>query len=412
MAGDFDAASGNMEDVQAAVNQANNAGGGNVFIPEDKWYWHIPPTPTGIRNYPRGVNVPGGVNVFGMGVGRTIIEHDSAYGTNYSLFDGNGSNNKPIRFSGMTLKSIVETENSSGLNGIALVGVRDYRVDHMEFTDLDNSGVYATNNWVLNPTGNCGVVDHCTFDNPYKDTYFQRTGSYAIWGYGVIAGGTYNVWEPNLANLFGKYHRDVMFVEDCSFRRSRHCYAGANADQGFGVIRHCTFTDNISAYMGSFLDDHGGSRGFECYDNTITNVPVDIRSLPSQYWGQYSGLGINPRGGCGLFYHNTFVNFPNTGTAIMLSNDQSNNPTWRTTGIWIWENYYTNSDSSIGTNPGGFSITKDVDYFLRQPNQAQDGFTYTAYPYPHPLVGAAPTQGVLSVNATIPNIGFNLQKMS
>jgi hypothetical protein len=140
----------------------------------------------------------------------------------------------------------------------------------------------------------------------------------------------------------------------------------------------------VVAGYGSYIDAHGTSHGFEAYDNVIINMPVDYRSTTdSSYWGQYQGIGINPRGGFGLIFNNT-IKYIETGSGIKLSNDQSD-PTYRLNGFWIWNNTYEDVTTQLTVDPGDFTIEENKEYFLRAPSLDLDGFQYTPYPYPHPL---------------------------
>jgi hypothetical protein len=144
----------------------------------------------------------------------------------------------------------------------------------------------------------------------------------------------------------------------------------------------------IPAGYGSYQDVHGGGEGCEAYDNTIINTPMDYRTSGSG-GGAYLGIGFYSRGGFALYYNNIIRS---CSSSITLANDQSAWEYAKLHGVWIWGNTYVTS-SGITTYdpqtpnlvPNYFSITLETDFWLRAPNMAQDGFTYTPYPYPHPL---------------------------
>ena len=55
---------------------------------------------------------------------------------------------------------------------------------------------------------------------------------------------------------------------------------------------------------------------------------------------------------------------------------------------YIWNNTLTRVNDELTTYEpcGSGSVAEDKDYFLRAPNHSDDGFTWTPYVYPHPLV--------------------------
>ena len=81
---------------------------------------------------------------------------------------------------------------------------------------------------------------------------------------------------------------------------------------------------------------------------------------------------------------------PNSfGILVWLRDESEAPPTGSITQTYIWdqEAHVTNSWNGqyLQVEAG---VDLNVDYFLRQPNMTQDGWGYTPYPYPHPLVGA------------------------
>lgn len=379
---DVIAKSGSAEDIQAAVDKVAAAGGGNVFIPEGNFTFKINYTLIRINNRYAGVQIPGGVNIFGAGTNKTILYTPiSAWNISLSssMFVVDGSNDKPVRISGITFQGSVNLSWSASddisLSGILLYGVKDYRIDHNIFLDFPSTAIGVSGNYVHK--WNRGVIDHNIFDNPYKDIFWNYTGNLPYWGYGVIVGGDYPNYPP-MEYYLGNYNNNTAFIEDNSFARHRHSVA-MSAEGGWAVVRNNNFTTMIVSYYGSYIDAHGGARGYEVYNNIINNSPTDYRSVGNQsgYYGKYMGIGVNPRGGSGVIYNNKFINFVE-GATIVLSNDQSN-PTYRLNGFWIWNNTFINVATQLDTSPGDFNITEGVEYFLyAKPN-------YTSYTYPHPL---------------------------
>jgi hypothetical protein len=80
---------------------------------------------------------------------------------------------------------------------------------------------------------------------------------------------------------------------------------------------------------------------------------------------------------------------------------------------YIWNNTLTRvgDELTVYSVCGDGAIAEGTDYFRRAPTQADDGFTWTPYPYPHPLVQGLSVQcaslgGVAccTVSATCPGV--------
>jgi hypothetical protein len=82
-----------------------------------------------------------------------------------------------------------------------------------------------------------------------------------------------------------------------------------------------------------------------------------------------------------VIFNNTIINC-NIGVGLVNYGD---NFAWRLHDLWVWNNTCVNVATPFSTSPGSFSITEGVDYWIRAPTQALDGFSYASYPYPHPL---------------------------
>lgn len=366
------AKSGSPQDIQAAVNAITAMGGGTVYVPAGEWVFNPPQQAWGCA-----VTVPGGVTVIGAGKNATILKQTvTTSGITTYMFGIDGSNGKPARISGFTLQVTgLDPEEPEGAQtvGITVDNAKDFRIDHISFFNFTNMAIYTENSR--------GVIDHCTFDNPYKDdTSVPPEGR--IWGYGIVVVGTYYNWESNITKLLGHYDdlNTVVYIEDCTFRRCRHSIA-ANGGAHY-VARHNYFTEMILAHYGSYADAHGGTptavgtRCVEIYDNIIEDSPCDARSLSNPiYWGQYLGLGIGIRGGGGVIFNNT-IKYCRNG--IRLYSDFAYEQT-KPRDIWIWGNTFVNVENPFDAWQDPISITENVDYFL----YAKSG--YTPYPYPHPL---------------------------
>lgn len=365
------AKSGSPQDIQAAINIVAATGGGIVYVPEGEWVFNPPQVQWGCA-----VKVPGGVNVIGAGKDKTILKQTvTTSGLTTYFFSIDGSNGMPARISGFTFKVTnlpADEPESAQAIGINVEKAKNFRIDHISFYNFTSMAIYTENSK--------GVIDHCDFDNPYKDDISVPPEG-RIWGYGIVVVGDWT-WRPDINGLLGHYDDldTVVYIEDCTFRRCRHSIA-ANGGAHY-VARHNYFTEMILAHYGSYVDAHGGTpsavgtRCVEIYDNTIEDSPCDARSLPDpRYWGQYLGLGIGIRGGGGVIFNNT-IKYCRNG--IRLYSDFAYEQT-KPRDIWIWDNTFVEVENPFEAWQDPISIRENIDYFL----YAKLG--YIPYPYPHPL---------------------------
>jgi hypothetical protein len=204
-----------------------------------------------------------------------------------------------------------------------------------------------------------------------------------------------------------------IYVEDNTFYGSNA--QGIDADDSSRIVyRYNTLT--YSAWNSHGLDSSAqGIRHFEVYNNTFQHTPSTdeianqnwaiwvrggtgviygntIPDLAGGYWGDKTELrfsirgaeDIRPQGTCGQ------VSYP-----VPRQIGQNHNGTsYFTDPIYIWSNVGT---MAIGAgfdwgNPCGFTFStfwqEGRDYVLNTPRPG-----YTAYTYPHPLVGTAPGGG-------------------
>ncbi|MCW4007345.1 MAG: hypothetical protein NWF09_01450 [Candidatus Bathyarchaeota archaeon] len=404
------AKSGSAEDIQAAVDAVAMAGGGTVYIPEGNFAFNVSRTKYNGRNV--GVIIPGGVSLLGAGKDKTNIASITYAGEGSAMFYCDGSNERPIRISGITFKGYVYGDKDSDTGtyvgyGIYMYNGKKFRIDHCRFIDFPSAGIKATcytspsklENGEYQYYWNWGVIDHCDFDNPYK----LNSGSWS-WGYGVdVHGGgggtTSQAWLYNLSDILGKwdietnplrcasyqwnsatqsynlvnpyggkYFRWLVYIEDCNFRRCRH---GIASNGGvFYVARHNYFEDNYPIGWPN-VDVHGaqgnegffGGRGAEVYENIINETK------------KADGWGIDFRGGGGVVFNNMVISCK-YGVSMRYEGENTNTVCW-VNDLWIWNNTFIDVITQI-VDP--YSLyDEEVQYFLRQrPN-------YAPYPYPHPL---------------------------
>lgn len=340
------ARSGSPEDIQAAVDAVAAEGGGVAYVPAGNFTFNV----TGSS----GVDVPGGVNVIGAGKDITILTQPQDPPQRSTMFYVHGENGKRVRISGITFDGYVSSEDY-GTSGILLETVKDFRIDHCSFEDFTSRAVGAGNGF---KGINRGVIDHCDFDNPYKDIIG------GAWGYGIIVWGDGETWEPDINNLLGHYDdvNNVVYIEDCNFSRCRYGVAGNGL--GFYVVRYSTVTECRPTHWAGF-DVHAapGGRGIEAYNNTIIG--------PEYVGGGYAAQGFKIRGGGGVIYNNTITN---CSRGIWLIKEGEDEQKW-VHDLWIWSN--TKNMGTMVVNDGGY--VENQDYFLTQKSE------YTPYPYPHPL---------------------------
>ena len=358
------ARSGYAEDIQAAVNTVSAAGGGTVYVPE------------GTFDYPQsmfsqqdlwgiyyGVVIPGGVDVIGQGSTATILNQTTSTSKHVAFFLIDGENGKPNRISGIKFDGCVVNENYLNI-AIQLYCAKDFRIDHCAFEDFcefsissDKASGYITR----------GVIDHNSFDNPYK----EQSGSWD-WAYGIGVFGD-GSWM-SLSDLLGKYVDNVLYIEDNTFARCRYAVAGNNG--GFYVFRYNYVTVSklydswgkagVDCHPGG--DDYPGARGLEAYNNEIVTG------------GNDGDQAFKMRGGGGIIFNNTIRNV-DTGVWL-IKEDLPNDEQHYIKNLYIWSNTYVN----VGTQLAKDSFYQEnTHYFLyAKPD-------YTPYPYPHILtLEAAP----------------------
>jgi len=399
------AKSGSPVDIQTAVNAVAAIGGGTVYVPAGNFTFNPPVNGTGVT-IPY-TTVP--INIIGAGIGVTILQETiNSGGTPTTSFTsmfkrgygGQTYSGGPVRISGISFVGFVVNETVTSNGAIQLVCTQDFRIDHCSFQDFDSQAISISGNNGNNyPLITRGVIDHNTFDNPYKAVLrpHNATGAYfSVWGYGIalsgIGHGQANSWDPNIQDYLGQYYNtstyngfpipSPIYIENNNFTRTRHAIS-AN-QEGYYVSRYNYFQE--SAPYGQ-NDVHGnagngiGGRGLESYSN-IFNLTDESHSDGQDY-------AVEMRGGGGVVWNNTVIINPSYGThTVALMNDGESAPydveqfyIWNNTAMWT--NGTTFDFNSLISNQAGY--TQNINYFLRAPTQTLDGFTYTPYTYPLPL---------------------------
>lgn len=439
----FYATSGSPSALQTAVNQANSAGGGTVHIPAGTFDWHG-----------ETVTIPEGVSVMGASpagcAGETynwqlhsattiLLNHGTGTFPVMFYIDGEEGANGHTRISGIRFERAdpPATESTSGgSNGIDAFNCINVRVDHCDVVGFEGHaiGYYAREskwNWGAGQEGT-GVVDHCFFDAPYKEVQTEKWSA----GYvasGVISSGAMDTttgnWDySSISKYAGRYQvfpdAQITYVEDCVFRRMRHSIDGNYG--GVSVVRHCLFdclADESSSLKWNCgevcLHPAWTSQNpqllIECYNNIFTNDgnlgqpnPKAVtsssmrRNCPWHPNQPHSMLANVQRGTSGLYFNNEYYqseSAPNYQSIFVYLRDEAQVPAIGAIDeTYIWNNVVTNAYTADADGDGiqdgivktSSEVDLNVDFFMRAPNSASDGWTYTPFVYPHPLVSGSP----------------------
>jgi hypothetical protein len=406
--------SGLPDDIQLAITQIS-ATGGTVYIPssitqpDGKWYWHG-----------ETVTIPsGGVNLIGASMAgcsghesnwasytATTILHN-IHIPNKPMFivghDTHGqTTNEASRFSGIQFESDGPVdradEDTGGNTCVVMHQIPNFRIDHCTFVNFTSTAIALSDNcgWGHVNVSCYGVVDHNVITNPYKLTPPPDAVARWYWAYGIIVGGGMRAdsegilteWDENVSDWFGYYgHKSsstIAYIEDNHISLCRHPVA-SNAG-AFYTARYNLIDKPACGYTAASMDVHGAAypagRGMIAYGNTIVGAPENVQ--PWNPANPYYSVAVGLRGGSSLVYDNTFIcdNNPNNKFLLLSTGDNKVGLEYMAVSkTYIWGNTVTGAAFS-GVDTG---ITLNVDYFTREPTQAQDGFTYTPYSYPHPL---------------------------
>lgn len=374
--------SGSASDIQAAVNYAAANGLSKVTIPEGV-YDFVPAGKSWVT-----VTIPNGVDLFGAPTVRDSTGHVIEWGTvlrmpfqaseNSRFFTVMGTTG--TRISDIEFVSYRDLDENCGTRytAIYVYNSRDFRFDHLSLLNIAGQSIMTRNS--------NGVIDHCKFVNN-KNVYV--TAAYAdctVW-YGVAVNGDGKLWETNIGDVLGHYTSRTVFIEDNYFEGWRHSVC--SNQRGHYVYRYNTERKNG---YGS-VDAHGregsgsgeGTRAIEVYGNDFAE-PV---------WGNFA---VQLRGGGGVFFSNTVNGYGTNGNqydqysafVAMIQYTPDSYPEQQVKDVYIWGNTLIPSTADLWDAAWGgiaqTSIVENEEFFLRAPSQSLDGFTYTPYTYPHPLV--------------------------
>jgi len=397
--------SGSARDIQIAVDEAVAQGLKNVHIPEGTFNFVAVGEPW------MTVIIPAGINFFGAPTQRTsglpepsrgmspnnqVIEwktvlrmpndvDDNGHSSIPWFFRIIGDGVQPFRFSDIKLVGYrsIDPTSKNWHGGIRMENVPSFRIDHCFFEHTTGAAA-----WSLQCSG---IVDHSWLVNYYGAVAWPYLE--CDMGYGIKIDGK-NVWISSIEDVLGKHTDQTVFIEDCYISRWRHTPSGAFASHF--VIRHNTF--EYDSVVGT-IDAHGwrmytseslSQRAMEIYNNEIIDPVLNWQpnydsKVPAN---GASGYGVFWRGGGGVAFNN-YIRGYHTGFHLTLEDLNENVPeSNRINDLWIWNNTGENIGYKLVHAYGG--PIENINYFLRAPNLAEDGFEYTPYPYPHPLTVEGP----------------------
>ena len=387
------ASSGSPSDIQTAINTIVTAGGGTVYIPAGTFTFN--PSTMGTVNI-TFTNVP--INIIGAGIGVTILQ-ETINPASITMFkrswNGQNYNGSAVRISGISFVGHVVNETVTSNTAIDIRCTTDFRIDHCSFQDFAGIAIYTDYN-----TGGTyklvdrGVIDHCSFDNPYKDYWAPHNSSnptWTVWGYGVVVvgDGQHQVWDPDISDYLGYYYSSTtyngfpipepIYIENCNFSRMRH--AISSNTHGYYVSRYNYF-EKCSPYGQN--DVHGGvpwgGRGLESYSN--------IFNLTDESYSYGQDEALQPRGGGGVCWNNTVILAVGYSSPSIRFGNDGEVPPYDIEQFYIWNNtaQWSNGTAvSFNSKILPWDYVENVNYFLRQPDMSNDSFTYTPYIYPHPF---------------------------
>jgi len=377
------------DEIQAAVDALRDSGG-VIYLPAGDFQFN---TTVG-RTYAE--RFPGGISIIGQGVGHTILRSDGA-----AFFDINhwGQFSDGFRISGISFYGAPEESGTYTNQGIRITNIVGFRIDHCHFERIHYN--ISVNSLAGYPQSR-GVIDHCSF---------------IAAGLGTVYGvSDARVWQEDMK--LGT--AEATFIEDCYMEGLGH--PGASFGGGHYVLRYNEIVDSegsIDAHGPGFDSSGRGARATEIYGNTVY-----------QTTGEYGWTAVGLRAGGGVIFGNTFQSYDHYARfSIDTQGWNSTNDEYPTLDqvhdMWLWDNTlidilydpsdpdyeddFSNPDRTVVSgillysNDAGVLIQKDRDFFLREPNMADDGFEYEPYEYPHPLtrdlfLSARPGDRVANLN--------------
>lgn len=360
---------GSASDVQAAINAAAN--GSKIVVPAGSFSWS------------GGITISKGIWLAGAGKstsGSVITSGKVTITKNASAL---------IRVSGLRF-----TGNDTHLSIGGSASARAYIIQNCYF--------YSNGSDFMSVTANGGLFDHNEFYMP------PSTGG----GPDVMAIHPNETWSQ--ATTFGSAdtqgpnggERNIYF-EDNTFTNILE--TAPDGDQGARlVIRHNTYNDSSIVFHSGAPNDTStdGTRQFEIYNNSFKRV-ISNNNLNKWIWvrggsgviannvmdsansSDYGGkvsirLGIGCPSGYPVAHQIGQTNIPaqNPPPQPLLIFGNSGEGSSGSSFLSITENGTGGGGSTGCSNPGTY-VKVNRDYYLN------NHWNWTAFTYPHPLVGAA-----------------------
>jgi hypothetical protein len=328
--------------------------------------------PAGSFTWAQGVTIAGkGITLQGAGQGATSIKNVSGH----PLISVSSVSSSGTRITGLTLL---------GDHAVAISGSRiaaPYRADHCTFDDGTTHGAVLVEVGGNGP----GLIDQCQF--------IAGSASEMIHNYGLGQDNP-SAWRDDVF----PGSEAALYIEDCTFSKNpladKYFWGTSAVQSYFGsrtVMRNCV----LNACQ---IDQHGtegmiGARWFEFYNNTFYTPP-----------GMYQSTYFDLRGGSGVVFNNvnTGQNLQGGGIAIRDENGGTL-PLYLGRGIgqkyspvYLW-----NNGPAMPVISGSSNVVAGRDFFVSstQPSKlvryerASDNsattYSYSPFPYPHPLRNAA-----------------------
>jgi hypothetical protein len=390
----YTAASCNLSDVQAAINQElqSPVDGDIIAIPSGSCTWTGSTAVKG--NFTRSVTIQGAgaVSSTNGGAGTTgsdkTVINDSFPGNGHTILSLSGAPGKTLRLTGI---AVIMTGSAGQTNsGVVAFGSGTVRVDHGHwYTTSGNSilGFFG---------GTIGVADHNYFDSPSGsltttlalqngETWNGDTGGY---GDGSWADGDH--WGSNL----------FMFIEDNRFHN------GDLGDPTYGgrfVFRYNNVTLDSSSAQEGQMYSHGVTsargrsvRAEEVYNNTWT--------APGPPSAQHPIWSIN--GGTTLFWGNRITQF---ATMVQLDYVRKDNNVYPYAGVpsgWgncaIGGNNYQVWDSAANSSCMDMAGRGQGDLLSGYPISSTVNKVTGTQSYPHQAISPVYIWGNTLVNVAYP----------
>jgi hypothetical protein len=296
---------GNLSDVQAAVNVAKP--GDTVVLPSGNFVW------TNVLRLSKSVTLAG------AGANSTFVSRDSGIGYTGELVSINPTSDVPVRVTGIHFDSVGVGYGYHRLPCVAIWGpqggswgLTQIRIDNCYF----NGGEDAVE-WNYRAYG---VVDSSTFHNCTYGVVAYADGDYD-WSRPIVYGSS-----------------NAGYVEDCTFKFDSGISAfDTVVDLNRGgrlVFRHCNF--DLSAFpgynFGSIWMTHGNQAywtGNQSADNARAGVLLEVYNNTITVNQGYRITYL--RGGRALVYGNSFTFLNSSPPIVTMTDEEGYDSRWFST---------------------------------------------------------------------------------